>query len=47
VLAPGFRADVVLLDVPTFAHVPYRPGRNPVAATIVRGDLVAGDPSLG
>jgi imidazolonepropionase len=47
VLAPGFRADVVLLDVPTFAHVPYRPGRNPVAATIVGGDLVAGDPSLG
>jgi imidazolonepropionase len=47
VLAPGFRADVVLLDVPTFAHVPYRPGRNPVAATIAGGNLVAGDPSLG
>ena len=45
VLAPGFRADVLLLDVPSFAHVPYRPGRNPVAAAIVGGELVAGDPA--
>jgi imidazolonepropionase len=43
-LAPGFPADVLLLDVPSFAHVPYRPGRNPVAATIVGGEIVAGDP---
>jgi imidazolonepropionase len=42
VLTPGAPADLLLLDVPSFAHVPYRPGRNPVAATIVAGELVAG-----
>jgi imidazolonepropionase len=47
VLAPGARADVLLLDVPSFAHVPYRPGRNPVAASFVGGRLVAGDPAIG
>lgn len=44
-LAPDARADVLLLDVPSFAHVPYRLGRNPVAAVWVGGTLVAGDPS--
>ena len=43
-LTVGARADLLLLDVPSFAHVPYRPGRNPVAATVVDGALVAGDP---
>jgi imidazolonepropionase len=43
-LRPGLRADVLLLDVSSFAHVPYRPGRNPVAATWIDGELVAGDP---
>jgi imidazolonepropionase len=46
VLAPGARADVLLLDAPNFAHVPYRPGRNPVAASFVGGRLVAGDPTF-
>ncbi|HSL12049.1 MAG TPA: imidazolonepropionase [Actinomycetota bacterium] len=44
-LAVGSPADLLLLDVPSFAHVPYRPGRNPVAATIVGGELTVGDPS--
>jgi len=44
-LSPGARADLLLLDVPTFAHVPYRAGRNPVVATYVGGELVAGDPA--
>ncbi len=29
-LEPGKRADLVLLDGPSFAHVPYRPGHDPV-----------------
>jgi imidazolonepropionase len=45
-LAPGLRADMLLLDGPTFAHAPYRPGHDPVVATWIGGDLVAGDPSL-
>jgi imidazolonepropionase len=40
-LEPGLRADVVLLDGSSFAEVPYRPGHNPVRATIVAGDLVS------
>ncbi len=42
-LSTGARADLLLLDVPSFSHVPYRPGRNPVAATLIGGELVAGD----
>jgi imidazolonepropionase len=41
-LAPGLRADVLLLDVPTLAHVPYRPGRNPVSAVVVAGEVLIG-----
>jgi imidazolonepropionase len=39
-LEPGKRADLVILDGPTFAHVPYRPGHDPVATTVIAGDLV-------
>ena len=40
-LEVGKRADVLLLDAPRFAQVPYRPGHDPVVATIVGGELVA------
>jgi imidazolonepropionase len=40
-LEPGKRADLVLLDGPTFAHVPYRPGHAPVAVTVIGGEQVA------
>jgi imidazolonepropionase len=40
-LGPGRRADLVLLDGPTFAHVPYRPGHDPVVATVIGGERVA------
>jgi len=40
-LAPGLRADLLLLDAPRFASVPYRPGHDPVVATIVGGEVVA------
>jgi imidazolonepropionase len=43
-LEPGKRADVALLDVDDVREVPYRPGRNPVMATFVAGEPVAGPP---
>jgi imidazolonepropionase len=36
-LEVGKRADVVLLEEPSFAQIPYRPGHNPVVTTIVGG----------
>ncbi len=39
-LEVGKRADVLLLDASSFAQVPYRPGHNPVVATIVGGELL-------
>src|SRR5262245_14206018 len=39
-LEVGKRADLVLLDGPSFAHVPYRPGHDPVVATVIGGDVV-------
>jgi imidazolonepropionase len=40
-LEPGKRADLVLLDGPSFAHVPYRPGHNPVVTTVIGGEPIA------
>lgn len=40
-LAPGKRADFVILDGPGFRMVPYRPGHNPVRAVYVGGERVA------
>jgi imidazolonepropionase len=40
-LEPGKSADLLLLDGPSFAHVPYRPGHNPVATTVIAGEPVA------
>lgn len=37
----GKRADVLLLEEASFAQVPYRPGHNPVVATIVGGRRIA------
>src|SRR5215216_6579363 len=36
-LAPGARADAVILDAPSYAHLVYRPGVPLVAKTIVNG----------
>jgi imidazolonepropionase len=41
-LAPGRRADFVILDGDAFRQVPYRPGHNPVLHTYVGGKRVAG-----
>jgi imidazolonepropionase len=37
-IEPGKQADLILLDGPA-EHVPYRFGRNPVAAVVRRGEL--------
>lgn len=39
-LAPGFRADLVVLDGDGFRQVPYRPGHDPVVRTVVGGTVV-------
>ena len=45
-LVPGFRADVVVLDVPSFEEVPYRPDRDPVGAVVCGGELAYVAPSF-
>jgi imidazolonepropionase len=37
-LAPGRRADLVVLDGPEFRMVPYRPGHNPVLEVVIGGE---------
>jgi imidazolonepropionase len=39
-LEVGKRADLVLLEEPSFAQVPYRPGHDPVVATVIGGEVV-------
>ena len=39
-LSPGLRADAVVLDAPSHAHLVYRPGVPLVAATFVAGERV-------
>lgn len=38
-LIPGYRADLVVLDVPRFDHIVYRPDFNPVLAVASGGEL--------
>jgi len=46
-LAPGARADAVILDAPSPAHLVYRPGVPLIAATLVGGRLAWADPEFG
>ena len=39
-LAPGCRADLVVLDAPTFDVLPYRPDHDSVVAVVCAGELV-------
>ncbi len=41
-LEVGMRADLALLEAAEIAQVPYRPGHDPVVATLVAGRQVAG-----
>lgn len=38
-IAPGYRADLVVLDAPSFDHVAYRPDGDLVLATICGGEI--------
>jgi imidazolonepropionase len=46
-LAPGARADAVILDAPSPAHLVYRPGAPLIAATLVGGRVAWADPEFG
>nr|MBA2240476.1 amidohydrolase family protein [Solirubrobacterales bacterium] len=41
-LAPGSRADAVLLESPSYTHLIYRPGVPLTRATLVGGEVVFG-----
>lgn len=41
VVAPGAVADLVLLDAPSYLHLPYRPGTNLVAGVVKDGEVVS------
>jgi imidazolonepropionase len=43
-LAPGARADAVVLDCPSYSHLVYRPGVPLVAAVVRRGRVEFSDP---
>jgi len=40
-LEPGKQADIIVLDLPSYSHLPYRFGTNPVALVIKAGKIVA------
>ena len=46
-LRPGARADAVVLDAPSYAHIPYRPGDSLPCMTIATGEIVWRDPDFG
>jgi imidazolonepropionase len=41
-LAPGLRADAVILDCPSYTHLVYRPGVPLVGATVIAGKCYTG-----
>jgi imidazolonepropionase len=45
-LGPGARADLVVLDAPSYTHVPYRPGVPLVAGVLEGGELTWRDSVL-
>jgi imidazolonepropionase len=45
-LAPGARADAVLLDAPSFAHLIYRPGVPLVRSVLKAGEVIFGPTDL-
>lgn len=42
IIAPGSAGDLIVLDAPSAAHIPYRPGTNLVWKTVRDGVVVAG-----
>lgn len=43
-LSPGARADIAVLDAPSYTHLVYRPGVPLIAATVTAGRLAWSDP---
>jgi imidazolonepropionase len=43
-LRPGLRGDAVILDAPSYTHIPYRPGESLTCMTVVAGELAWADP---
>ncbi len=41
-VTPGAVGDLVVLDAPTYQHIPYRPDGDVVATVVKRGSVVAG-----
>ena len=39
-LAPGYRADLLILDAPSPAHIPYRPATQLVSHVVSNGELI-------
>lgn len=39
-VAPGYRADLVALDAPSPAHIPYRPAAQLVSQVVTNGELI-------
>lgn len=39
-LAPGYRADLLVLDAPSPAHIPYRPATQLVSHVVANGELI-------
>ena len=46
-LEPGKRADLILLDAPTYRHLGYRFGTNLVQAVVVEGKVLKGKQKSG
>ena len=46
-LAPGYRADAVVLGIPSLDHLAYRPDLDPVVAVVCEGRLVHARPGFG
>jgi imidazolonepropionase len=46
-IVPGARADLVVLDAPSYEHLVYRPGVPLIAVTIANGRLEWMDPDFG
>ncbi|MEX1207693.1 MAG: imidazolonepropionase [Acidimicrobiia bacterium] len=40
-VTPGTLADLTILDAPSYTHLPYRPGSNPIWKVVKRGQVVA------
>lgn len=39
-LEPGKQADILILDIPDYRHIPYRLAHNPVKTVIIRGEPI-------